>query len=247
MTNANSYWLAIIPLAAAGLAWLLNQFSAFLTLHLADRRTLRETLYFLLELRHLLRVAQRLRDTPKISQFFLTSLAQRLPGMALTADQHKQLKDTVKELLPKIEGQLVNDSNLRDSYGAMLVKLASVSPLYAYQLRGKDSLLSFVNSLAEQTADPLRQQARSLVEAARQRHLPAPVSPAQPRTVHITAGLEEIERIMLAIARSISWREQRQLKKLLEKDEYSADLVAQRIIESGVTFLAETVEQLAEN
>ena len=246
MTESTTYWLAAIPLAAAGLAWLLNQFTTFLTLHLADRRTLRETLYVLLELRHTLRVAQGLRDTAKATQFFFAALAHRLPGLALTGPQRQQLSAMVQQLLPTIEAQVVRDVGLPERYAATLLKLASVAPFQAYRLRGKDSLLSLVNNLVQHTAEALRQQASSLAELTRQQRLPPPTPPLT-RTVHLTAGLAELEQVMLALASRVGGREQRELQRLLAEDEPAADLVAQRIMEAGVAFLLETVaQQLAE-
>ena len=244
MTESTTYWLAAIPLAAAGLAWLLNQFTTFLTLHLADRRTLRETLYVLLELRHTLRVAQGLRDTAKATEFFFAALAYRLPDLDLPELHRQQLSAMVRQLLPTIEAQVVGDLGPPERYSATLLKLASVAPFQAYRLRGKDSLLALVNNLAQHTAEDLRQQARSLAELTRQQRLPSP-SPPLTRTVHLSAGLTELEQVMRELAGSIGRREQRQLNRVLAEDEPAADLVAQRIMEAGEAFLVDAMAQPA--
>lgn len=245
MKNEVNYWLATIPISVAALVWILNQLSTLVNLRLADRRVLRETIYFLLELRHLLRVALKLRNPNKFSTLFFTSLEQRVPGLTFSDAERAPFDAMIAQILPKMEAQMVAMSGLRDGYAAAILKLSSVDPLNAYRLRGKDSLLSFVNDLNEQATDVLTQQASTLNDPGRQQRMQRTAQLIQPKSnaLLINAGIKEVEEILRDIARKVGWNEQRQLKRLLVEDEAASDAAVQQALEEGVNGLVEVIEQ----
>jgi hypothetical protein len=247
MKEEVNYWLATIPISVAALAWALNQFSTVLTLRLADRRILRETIYFLLELRHLFRAATQLRDPAKYASIYFEALQHRLPGITFTTTERAQFTEVIAQLLHKMEANLANDTSPPEGYAAALLKLASVDPLNAYRLRGKDSLLSLVGDLGENTREVLAQQENLRVDADPMRihRMHQVTKRVQPHTdaLLIKAALVEIEDVLADIARKVGWREHRKLQELLLESDTANDIAIQKAMREGVDKLVEAIEQ----
>jgi hypothetical protein len=245
MKESVNYWLATIPLSVAALAWALNQFSAVLTSWLADRRILKETLYFLLELRHSFKVVLALRDPAKYTQMYADALQRRLPGIVLDSTDQAQLTDAIGQVLRGIEVRMIAESGLQEGYAAALLKLSSVDPINAYRLRGKDSLLSFVGELNEHTQEVIGQQAHLRANPERQQRMLQTAKLVQPHTdtLLIKAGLEEIEQVLIEIAQKIGWRIRRELRELLTEADPSTEAHIQQAMEEGVNKLVEVIEQ----
>jgi hypothetical protein len=245
MKEPVNYWLATIPLAVAALAWILNQFSAAFTLRLADRRILRETLYFLLELRHLLKSVLKMRNPAPYTQMFAEALQQRLPGITLDTADRSQYTGAIQQVLQGMEMRMLAESGLQEGYAAALLKLASVDPISAYRLRGKDVLLSAVGELNKHTQEVLGQQEHLQADVDRQQRTLQTAKLMQPHTdtMLINTGLKEIEQVLADIAKKIGWRERRELQYILTKAEPAVDEVIRLAMVDGVNKLVEVIEQ----
>jgi hypothetical protein len=131
-------WGLVGSLAGVVLGWGLTQASGWLGARQADRRTLKEALYFLLELRGLLRKLYRWNQL--IPQH-IVKFRRHLPPPSASEETglDELLGSWLRAMqLPLIGPQLVT---LKAGYEAGLLKLATLDPVNAYRLRGIDELL----------------------------------------------------------------------------------------------------------
>jgi hypothetical protein len=119
--------------------WLFTQASAWLGTRQADQRTIKETLYSLLELQNLLNGLVQLNARLP----FLVTLFRKQFPIAPPPEVEAAVDELIAKLLrdsfvPLISQQL---SDLNESYHASLLKLAPLDPVSAYHLRGQADVM----------------------------------------------------------------------------------------------------------
>lgn len=134
----------MLPLIGVLLGWGLTQLTNYFNIYLSDRRTLKETLYFLLEMQHQISRVKSIEDGADLCLRILNST---IPNFSLSQEEYnKALTDIRKTMTdfhnPIIEAEL---NELNENYDKCLLKLANVDPISAYRLKGKNKILSYFN------------------------------------------------------------------------------------------------------
>lgn len=136
--------LIILPLVGVLLGWGLTQISNYFNIYLSDKRILKETLYFLLELH------KQISDVKLIEEVAETSikiLNDSIPNFTSNQTEYEQVVQIMKKNAsdfhnPRIETEL---KELNENYDKCLLKLASVDPIIAYRLKGKNKIISYLS------------------------------------------------------------------------------------------------------
>lgn len=136
--------IAILPLVGVAFGWGLTQVTNFLNIYLSDRRILKETLYFLLELYQQISTVKSIDDA---SESYLRTLDKSIPNFTSNEIEYKQALQVIRKMMtdfhnPRIETEL---QELNENYDNCLLKLASVDPISAYRLKGRNKIVSYLN------------------------------------------------------------------------------------------------------
>lgn len=222
-------WISILPVAGVVLGWCLNQITTAYTSSQADKRVLKESLYYLLELHSQVAVLQR---TSVGVGIYLDVLSKRLPELTtapeLRHEVEKLMKKAVRPFLVTRAAQ--NLQQMKDGYGAALLKLAAVDPVSAYELKGVDDLFSFQTQAAEFVSGQLFNNLGVIPEPQTLAVLADSLVPEAENQQHIKIQ-RKLETVTLRIAQSIGRSTKRNTADILAvncatKPEHSADFLA---------------------
>lgn len=134
----------IITVLSVTLGWLFTQLTNYINVYKSDRRIQKETLYFLLELYHHI---SKLRKIDLAAKSYADIIKIEAPDLVQDEKEFENaiwfLKSIIKKFQhPKIDQEL---ADLDENYNSALIKLASVDPINAYRLRGKNQIIRHLN------------------------------------------------------------------------------------------------------
>lgn len=208
-------WSVVGPLLGLLIGWGFNQATAWLATQQADKRVLKETLYYLLELHHQLSGVTRVE---KSIEAFATCVQKRDPENYASEEARAKLMEQLRPPLRSMLAPMIGErlSNLKDGYSASLLKLASVDPVNAYRLRGSEEALK--------TVDAIMTALSREVESQLQVTLTTPI--VQKQLVYLRKQLEDkslvdtgekVLTVLLEIAEKIGGSTHKQLKAELAR------------------------------
>ena len=133
----------IVSLIGVIVGWTLTQLTNFFNVFRNDKRTFKETLYYLLELYFQIVAAKNIEF---VSETYMDAIKDS-EEIFLNKDDEIKLSIALKSLIrefyfPIIEKELFES---KDKYDSILNKLSSVSPIMAYRLKGKDKIIKYLN------------------------------------------------------------------------------------------------------
>ncbi len=139
-----TFIITILPLIGVLLGWSLTQLSNYFNVYLSDRRILKETLYFLLEMQHQISTVKSIEDG---AESYLRTLNSSIPNFTLSPEENAKSLVVIRKMMtefhnPRIETEL---QELNENYDKCLLKLATVDPISAYKLKGKNKIVSYLN------------------------------------------------------------------------------------------------------
>jgi hypothetical protein len=134
-------WSAVLSLVGVAFGWGLTQASTLLATRQADKKVLKEVLYFLLELHRLLSALERM-NTQLPSMLATLKRYASTPPPELQSDLDALIERFLRAGIAPIIGEQL--AGLKDGYNASLLKLATVDPVNAYRLRGQDAIIQKV-------------------------------------------------------------------------------------------------------
>ena len=190
---------------------------------------LKESLYYLLELHSQVAVLQR---TSVGVGVYLDAISKRLPELStvpeLRHEIEKLMKKAVRPFLVARAAQTLQQ--MKDGYGAALLKLAAVDPVSAYELKGVDDLFTFQTQAAEFVNSQLFTNLGITPEPNSVTVLADSLVPEAENQQHIKVQ-RKLESVTLRIAQSIGRSTKRNTVNILavncaSKPEHSADLLA---------------------
>ena len=137
-------FIHILPLIGVLLGWGLTQLTNYFNIYLSDKRTLRETLYFLLELKYQISTIKSIEDG--VDSYFKIVIS-KFPNDNINNEEKEQAHSFIKKMMtdfynPRIEAELLE---LNENYDKCLLKLATVDPISAYKLKGKHKIIANLN------------------------------------------------------------------------------------------------------
>jgi hypothetical protein len=136
--------ITILPLVGVLLGWSLTQITNYFNFYLADRRTLKETLYFLLEMRHQISAIKSIEDG---IESYMRQLKAAVPSISSNEVEYLKAHSILRKIItdfnyPRIELEL---QEMTDNYDKCLLKLSTVDPIIAYKLKGKNKIVTYLN------------------------------------------------------------------------------------------------------
>lgn len=213
-----------LPLLGVVVGWLLTRLTTHRAERLADRRIIKEVLYFLLELHHLLTGLLAVEAHLPALAVLLRKQAAIQPPVEYEAQIDELLATVVRDsFLPLFTQQL---AGLKESYTTSLLKLSAVDPLSAFELRGLDDILQIAPQLVEG------------MQAAGATHLdittPPPASVLKFMRQHLEAPAiantkETVQDVMQQLARQLDRRTRRRLAAELAQPGPSEAELAEKI------------------
>lgn len=134
----------IIAVVSLTLGWLFTQLTNYINIYKSDRRIQKETLYFLLELYHHI---SKLKKIDHAAKSYADIIKKEEPELIQDEQELENaiwlLKSEIKKFqYPKIDQEL---AELDKNYNDALIKLASVDPINAYKLRGKNQIIRYLS------------------------------------------------------------------------------------------------------
>lgn len=151
-------FIHILPLIGVLLGWGLTQLTNFFNIYLSDKRTLRETLYFLLELRYQISTKKSIEDS--VDAYFKIAIS-KFPNVNTNNEEKEQAHYFIKQMItdfynPRIEDEL---QELNENYDKCLLKFATVDPISAYKLKGKHKIISNLNQWNNYASETIASEA----------------------------------------------------------------------------------------
>lgn len=205
--------LFVAPLSAlAGtfLGWFLNQISNWSKGRKEDNQIRKETLFNLLEVLHVFRRTNVLFS----GEFYklLQYLDSAIPGLNLKSASHEEVRQVIITLQPLMENTVLTDlEKLEKGYEDTIKKLSSVDPVIAYTLKGRTSVFQEVRQFVTEYNTKVIANNVAINEAGKVQQVFADL--AHYSVYNQAIGIINAEA--LAIARKISWRMGRNIKKML--------------------------------
>lgn len=146
-------WTTILPLIGVVIGWGLSQLTSYFSTIAADRKILKEALYFLLELYGQLTFLKNIEDA--VDSYFKV-LSNSIPDIIPNQKEFEKIQPLIMKHVinfnnPRIETEL---QELTANFDNCLIKLSSVDPVNAYRLKGKNKIVFYLNqwnSYATQT------------------------------------------------------------------------------------------------
>jgi hypothetical protein len=212
-----STFTILLPVAGTLLGTLLGggltHLQAWRSSRQADKRILRECLYPLLEVYALLMQAGQLRA---YCQELVSHLKQEFPDAfsASTAEteDEKLLEFMSQLLLPRLTQEM---QQVKESFDASLCKLASVDPISAHRLQGKESVIStlrdYTASLTEKIVEVAEPEEQVSVATT------LPVLYTFLEQAMVVQAVERVAEILLRIAKRIDAQTLQETKQVMNR------------------------------
>lgn len=144
----NGYWAFVGTLLAVVIGWSLNQFSSKKKDTREDKKILKESLFYLLELRYLITNL----NVGKLLTIATTEILKKFPKELQNETSIDVVRKTLHPYLVLLikETFLENENSLSSQYKAAIVKLSSVDPILAYRLSGKENVIRQVEKIKQE-------------------------------------------------------------------------------------------------
>lgn len=144
-------WIkAILPLIGVTIGWYLSERGKIFADKRQDKRKLKKLLFFLLELRyHFAREHSNELDLDKYVNILKSKIAQKLGIDENEPDFNlglKDLKPFLEQLNSKIKTQEDKFKYLAENIDIILIELAEIFPILAYELSGKHNIKERLNN-----------------------------------------------------------------------------------------------------
>lgn len=147
-------WIKIIlPLIGVGLGWLLSESGKIFADKRVDKRKLKKLLFFLLELRFLF--TNELSKELNLDNF-ITRLGDKFVSkFGISKDdpefnlEYGAIRPVIKSLLSKMKNQDEKFEYLADNIDKILIELAEIFPIMAYELNGQHNIKERLNNMED--------------------------------------------------------------------------------------------------
>ena len=203
------------PLIGVGLGWALTQASTWWTAQQADQRVVKEALYVLLELHSLLTGLLRINELAPEAAITLRKQFPKVPPPEYEAALDEMLAGLMREAALPLVGQQLAD--LKTEYAAALLKLATVDPVNAFRLRGRQDILTLVPQLANSWRQALTDSFGEAPPALPAGTLAQMRKQLEPQQVADTQ--EVVREVVLQLAARLDKYTRQQVQQLLNQPE----------------------------
>jgi hypothetical protein len=220
-----TFFITILPLIGVLLGWGLTQLTNYFNIYLSDRRTLKETLYFLLEMQHQISTVKSIEDG---ADSYLRTLNSSIPNFTTSQEEYNQALVVIRKMMtdfhnPRIEAEL---QELNENYDKCLLKLATVDPISAYRLKGKNKIVSYLNQWNDYASETI--MANSMVNSDPKALQFSEALKPQVETGLINETLQDLQEIIQSIARRIGGKTRKDFEKriILSQSETNTEVDA---------------------
>jgi hypothetical protein len=140
--------IAVLSLIGVALGWGFTQYSSHLASTQSDKKVLKETLYFLLNIYH---YASAVSVMEGIGDTFITSLKSSIPDIEFKSKEEDEILYGIRKALieynyPMIKNEL---EGLTLKYENCILRLSSVDPVNAFILQGKTNIISDISDWSD--------------------------------------------------------------------------------------------------
>lgn len=200
-------WTFLGPLIGVVMGWGLTLFTSYINFYRSDKRTIREILYFLLEL---YRQVSSIYALETIMDDYFKK--KEIEHAELKENQaYQQIVKLVKKIFldkyyPEVENEL---NGLGNKYEECLIKIAAIDPIIAHRLKGKDKLISFLTRWKSQLEPKVDEKE---IEAFK--FLMASVELENPTKRLMNDFLKNLKTIISDVASKISKKTQKDIGNL---------------------------------
>lgn len=239
-----TFFITILPLIGVLLGWGLTQLTNYLNIYLSDKRTLKETLYFLLEVQHQISSAKSIEES---ADSYLRTLNSAIPDFFSSQEEYNQALAVIRKMMtefhnPRIEAEL---QELNENYDKCLMKLATVDPISAYRLKGKNKILSYLNmwdSFASETI-----MTNLLVNADSQAHRFSEALKPQVEKRLINETLQDLQEIIQFVVNRVGGKTKVDFeKRVIFSHSKTISEVDERIVKYVEEVMIPTIKKIQE-
>lgn len=190
---------------------------------LDEKKSARKVLYLLLEIRYAIRVG--LFDSKAVTNEYITFAETHLwPNGQEIIPLDANYRDAINQYLEALLQSLQTDieKRLLPPYEESLMELASVSPVLAYKLRGKEKVADLMRKTSEYESQLQSLFGPEIPEAMRNVLLNAA---NETKDESILEACELLDRDVLALAKSCGWRDYRACREIIRNGSPTRNLV----------------------
>lgn len=144
MGRIMEFLVSLLPLLGVAMGWGFTQLTNYFNIRHSDKRILKETLYFLLELLYNISNLK----SPNVIVDSIINNSQN-PNNEPQQEPHQILPNALKNTIraftfPRTANKLLE---LKVSYENCLIKLSAVDPISAYRLKGMNETIEFLTQI----------------------------------------------------------------------------------------------------
>lgn len=206
------FLISFLPVIGVILGWGLTQLTNYFNIFFSDRRILKETLYFLLELYQQISTVKSIEDG---AESYLRSLNTSIPNFTSSQEDYDQALQVIKKMMtdfhnPRIETEL---QDLNENYDKCLLKLATVDPISAFKLKGRNKIISYVNQWNSYATETIMANPMVCIDPKAIQFSEA-LKP-QVESDILNESLQDLREIIKTIARKIGGKTRQDFEKLI--------------------------------
>lgn len=206
------FLITILPLVGVLLGWGLTQLTNYFNVYLSDRRVLKETLYFLLEMHQQISTVKSIEGG---AESYLRTLNTSIPNFTSSQEDYDQALQVIRKMMadfhnPRIETEL---QDLNENYDKCLLKLATVDPISAYRLKGRNKIVSYLNQWNNYADETI--MANPMVSADPKATQFSEALKPKIETSLISESLQDLREIIQAITKKIGGKTKKDFDKLI--------------------------------
>ncbi|SHG77176.1 hypothetical protein SAMN04488109_1766 [Chryseolinea serpens] len=205
-----------LPVVTLMIGWALSQLSDFFKVNREDRRRIKKTIFYLLEVRHQLGFLTGIHKTFKANTPFLRKkLATQLPS-DISDEQFFQAISPLLTLIAKNRSILPEEDlrALSSNYSKTVEGLSEIDPVLAYRLQGRQGIQNLLNNLSETTKQSISQLTGELGEGGQFDKAMQTVSPKV-----ISEMVNDLQDIIFQLSKKVDRPTRSATRKLLAKSE----------------------------
>jgi len=146
---------AILSLVGVVIGFFLQQITIFFNDKKADKKVLKQTLFFLLEIHHKVSVAQ---SVEAFSESYFRSFVKRHNVIEIPEDLNDGI---LRQIIRTVVGPLLNPKiemdlkELSENYEKCILLLSTFDPVNAYRLKGQNKIISDLSKLSNYAAETM--------------------------------------------------------------------------------------------
>jgi hypothetical protein len=229
------YWDALGPLVGLAVGWGFTQASTVLATRQADKKVLKETVYFLLEVYdHLSKFERMEKAVPLYMATLREHLSHDPPPPSVEQMLHQMLQAQISDAVGK------GLTELRGAYNACLLKLSSVDPINAHRLSGLENVITQVGNLMDSSMKGMPDVLATDPRSALLRELLKPTIESEA----VKNTLSSIQEILLETAEKISRKTGKRVVVVLERKQLNENEAAEKVSKFFYNTLLPAVAQV---